>query len=454
MIQKLFGTSGIRGVTNIEFTPELAFEIGLALATLTNSGKIMVGHDTRVSSHMLEHSLISGLLTGGSTVYRLGLTPTPLLAFVTRELKANAGAMITASHNPPEYNGIKLFNADTMAFDLVQQDRIEDIIRKRIFRRVSWQNIGVTTSLDMSHRYVEAFTKRVSLDKKWRIVLDPGCGATCHIAPLMFRKLGCEVITVNAQPDGFFPGRSPLPQPESLQSLCRIVKSLDADLGVAYDGDGDRMTVVDENGDFSPFDQTLAVFASHTVKKNEGILVTNVETSMCFEKMVESHGGNTVRTKIGDVYIATAIRQHKAIFGGEPSGAWIHPQHHFCPDGVLSSILLLKTLEEENKTLSSLISEVPKYPIIRRSVTCPNDIKLMIMKKLRSSKTTFFPDIREESTIDGLRLILKEGWILIRPSGTEPLIRITVEAESKEKANKIMGKGLKYVEKLFNEGNT
>ena len=454
MKQKLFGTSGIRGVINVDLTPMLALDVGLAVATYTDAGKIAVGHDTRISCPMLEHSLVSGLLAGGSTVYRLGLTPTPLLAFLTREFKANAGVMITASHNPPEYNGIKLFNADSMAYDERQQNQIEEIIRNKGFRRPSWQNIGTTTSQDESHRYLEAVQKTVKLEKKWRVVLDPGCGATCHIAPALFRMLGCEVMAVNAQPDGFFPGRSPLPEAEFLQQLCQMVKSFHADIGIAYDGDGDRMVAIDENGALAPFDQILAAFASHTVRENKGgIVVTNVEASMCFERMVEPYGGEIVRTKVGDVHVAAAIKRHKAVFGGEPSGAWIHPQHHFCPDGVLSSILLLKILEEKNKSLSSLVSEVPHYPIIRRGVTCPNDVKPEVMENLESSLPALFPETREESTIDGVRLTLKKGWILIRPSGTEPLVRLTVEAESEVMAREIMNKGLKLVEKLIKETN-
>jgi phosphoglucosamine mutase len=448
--KKLFGTSGIRGVVNVNLTPMLALEVGLAVATHTKSGNIVVGHDTRVSSPMMEHSLISGLLGGGSNVCMLGLTPTPLLAFLTRELNAKAGVMITASHNPPEYNGIKLFNTDSLAFDDGQQNQIEEIIRNKLFTRPSWQNIGTVTSLDESHRYLKAIQKNVVLEKKWRVILDPGCGATCNIAPTLFRMLGCDVITMNAQPDGFFPGRLPLPEPESLQYLCQMVKNLHADVGIAYDGDGDRMVAIDEKGAFAPLDQILAAFASHVVRMNNGgIVVTNLESSMCFEKMVESYGGVVVRTKVGDVRVAAAIKRHTAVFGGEPCGAWIHPQHHFCPDGILSSILLLKTLEEVNKTLSSFVSDVPHFPMIRREVTCPDDVKSKVIENLESRLPSLFPEHKKVSTIDGVRLTLKEGWVLIRPSGTEPLLRLTVEAESKEEAEKTMKKCLKMVEKLI-----
>jgi len=449
---KLFGTSGVRGVVNVDLTPTLALNVGLALATYINSGKVAIGHDTRVSSPMLEHSLISGLLAGGSTVIRLGLTPTPLLAFLTREIRADAGVMITASHNPPEYNGIKLFNKDGMAYDEKQQNQIEEIVESGRFKRSSWQKIRTTTTVDESRRYLEAIQKTVKLEKEWRVLLDPGCGATCQVAPVLFRMLGCKVTAINSQPDGFFPGRSPEPDAESLQSLSEMITRLRADLGIAYDGDGDRMVAIDENGVFAPLDQVLAAYASHVVKAHEGgVVVTNVEASMCVEKMVNPNGGKVVRTKVGDAYIASAVKQHKAVFGGEPCGAWIHPQYHYCPDGILSSVLLLKTLEEENKTLSSFVSEAPQYPIFRENLACPNEAKSKIMEKMEKVLPSLFAETEEKSAIDGVRLTFKNGWVLIRPSGTEPIIRVTAEAESEKEAKEITDKSVRLVKKMIKE---
>ncbi len=450
--QRLFGTSGIRGIFNVDLTPRLALDIGLALATYTSAGEIVIGHDTRVSSPLLQYSVISGLLSGGSRVYKLGLTPTPLLAFLTRELKADAGVMITASHNPPEYNGIKLFNSDSTAYNKEKQREIENIINKKHFKRSGWQDVKTPTSLDETQRYLEAIHKAVKLERRWRVVLDPGCGATCHVAPALFRMLGCKVTAINSQPDGFFPGRSPAPEPETLQPLCEIMSQLHADIGFAYDGDGDRMVVIDEEGVLAPPDQTLTAYASYLVKKHKGgVVVTSVEASMCLEKMIELHHGKVVRTKVGDVEIATAVKGHKALFGGEPCGAWIHPQHHYCPDGVLSSALLLKALENENKNLSSFVSEVPHYPILREKLPCPNRAKSVVIRDLEKTLPSLYTEIEEKLTIDGLRLTLKNGWILVRPSGTEPLIRITVEAESVKEAENIMEKSLRQVKKSVEE---
>jgi len=452
MQQKLFGTSGIRGIVNRELTPEIVVKIGLAVATATNSGKVIVAYDTRTSSPMIEHSLTAGLQAGGSTVYRLGLLPTPTLAYLTRALKADTGIMITASHNPPQYNGLKLFNQDTTAYNEEQQNQIEKTIKSNTYERTTWQNIDAARSIDESTRYLQMIQKSVKLNKTWNVVIDPGCGATSQIAPLIFRSLGCKVTALNTQPNGFFPGRSPEPEAKSLQQLCQTVKHLRADLGVAYDGDGDRMVAVDENGMLASFNQILAAYAAYMVRKQAGgIIVTNMEASQCIETMTELHDGKVVRTRVGDVYVAAAVKRHKAIFGGEPCGAWIHPQFHFCPDGILSSILILKALEEENKNLSSFVSEAPRYPTSRRDLICPEQGKSVVMKKLEKTLSTALPRAKEKVSLDGIRLTLENGWILVRPSGTEPLIRITVEADSEKMAEEIMEKGVNTVEKLIKE---
>jgi len=450
--QRLFGTSGIRGIFNADLTPKLALDIGLALASYTDAGEVVLGRDTRVSSPLLEHSVTSGLLAGGSEAQTLGLTPTPVLAFLTKELKADAGLMITASHNPPEYNGIKVFNSDSMAYDEEEQREIEEIINHKIFKRARWQDIRAPISLDETHRYREAIKKTVELERRWRVVLDPGCGATCHVAPSLFRMLGCKVTVINGQPDGFFPGRGPVPDLETLRPLCEVVKHLHMDMGIAYDGDGDRMVVIDERGALAPLDQTLSAYASHLIKKHEGdVVVTTVEASMCLEKTIEPLHGRVVRTRVGDVEVANAVKRHKAIFGGEPCGAWIHPQLHYCPDGILSSVLLLKALEDEGKNLSSFISDVPRYPTLRRKLPCSHEAKSGVMEDIEEALPSIYPGIEEKLDIDGVRLNLKNGWILVRPSGTEPLIRITAEAESVEEAENIMEKGIKQVKKSVEE---
>lgn len=449
MNSKLFGSSGVRGLVNVDLTPVLAAKVGMALATFSEAEKALVARDTRVSGLMLEKALVSGLLAGGVKAYCLGVLPTPVLAYLTRKLGADIGVMITASHNPPQYNGIKIFSGDGMAYEEKSQDEIEKIIANESFRLASWQNVGESTQIDESYQYMKMISKKVELHKKWRVVVDPGCGATYNIAPTIFKNLGCKVTAINAQPDGFFPARSPEPNSESLKSLTRLVPELGADVGVAYDGDGDRVAFIDEKGDFVDFDNVLAAYAAYAVKKSGGgTVVTNVEASMCVEKMVEAYGGKVVRAKVGDVYVAEMMKKHDALFGGEPCGAWIHPQFFYCPDGILSSMLLLKALEEERMKLSELIAKTPKYVTLRENVQCRNEVKHKVVEEAGESLKTVFPAYKDLSRVDGVRLALENGWVLVRSSGTEPLVRVTVEGESLNAAKEIMKAALRHVERL------
>lgn len=452
MKSKLFGSSGVRGLVNVDLTPVLVAKIGLAISTFSKAEKILVGRDTRVSGLMVENALVSGLLAGGVKVDCLGIVPTPVLAYLTGELGADAGVMITASHNPPQYNGIKIFNGEGVTYNEESQDEIERILENGSFRLADWRNIGEASFVDESCLYIEMISKNVKLTKEWHVIVDPGCGATCYTGPVLLESLGCKITAINAQPDGFFPGRSPEPNSESLKSLAKIVKDLGGDIGVAYDGDGDRVAFVDEGGCFVDFDRVLAAYAACVVERSSGgVVVTNVEASMCIERMVEERGGKVVRAKVGDVYVAEAMKRCDAIFGGEPCGAWIHPEFHFCPDGILSSVLLLKALENEDKVLSEFVSEVPRYQTLRENVACKNEVKHEVMEKVEGGLRAVFPSCRQVSMVDGVRLSLEDGWVLVRASGTEPFIRLTVEGESLKAAEGIMEKGVVLVRGFIGE---
>jgi phosphoglucosamine mutase len=230
--------------------------------------------------------------------------------------------------------------------------------------------------------------------------------------------------------------------------LANIVRESGADLGVGYDGDGDRVAFVDEEGHFVDFDRGLAAYAAHAVKKaGRGVVATNVEASMCVERMVEAQGGRVVRTRVGDIYVSEAVGKHKAVFGGEPCGAWIHPQFHYCPDGILSSMLLLKALEDENKRLSEFVSDVPEFPTLRENVGCGNEFKYGVVEKVGEGLKAAFLAYEDFSEADGVRLAIDDGWILLRASGTEPVLRLTVEGESLNAAKAIMETGLRLVRK-------
>jgi len=442
---KLFGSSGIRGLVNVDLTPFLAVKVGLAIGTYVKSGKIFVGRDTRLSGVTLENALVSGLMACGVDVHCFGILPTPVLAYLTGRLSADAGLMITASHNPPQYNGIKIFDCEGLSYNEKKQSEIEEIIKSESFRLAEWNNLGKVVFDGGSHLYSGIIQKSVRLQKKWHVVIDSGCGATSQMAPAIFRSLKCKVTSINTNPDGFFTGRAPEPKAESLKSTAKILQELEADIGVAYDGDGDRVAFIDENGNFVDFDRVLASYASHVISKCSGkekTFVTTVEASMCVDKAVEAQGGKVVRTKVGDVYVAEAVKGLNAVFGGEPCGAWIHPEFHQCPDGLISSVLLLKALEENGKSLSEFVSETPSYPIIRKSIPCKNETKYDVVERTKELVKSHFSGYTQLLNVDGFRLAFEDGWVLVRASGTEPIVRLTVEGESLKVAERIMEKTL------------
>ena len=445
---KLFGSSGVRGLANVDLTPLLACKVGSAVAAHAKAKKAVVARDTRVSGSMLEDALVSGLLSSGTDVLLAGMVPTPVLAYAAKALGADVGFMLTASHNPPQYNGIKVFNGDSLSYTDEDQTAVEEIVADDRFLLTDWRSLGETTPVDASKVYMEMALKAVALRRRWRVVVDPGCGATFNVAPAMLKAMGCKVTALNAQPDGYFPARKSEPTAESLQDLANVVKVLGADVGIAFDGDGDRVAFVDEDGFFVNFDRSLAAYAAYALKRSGGgVVVTNVEASMCVETMAEAQGGRVIRTRVGDIYVSEAIKREGAVFGGEPCGAWVHPQHHFCPDGPLSAALFLAALEDEGKSVSEFIGKVPEYITLRENIACKNELKYEAVEKLGAALKLAFPAYTDFSTVDGVRLALKNGWLLVRASGTEPLIRLTVEGESLAVANDITEKATALIKK-------
>ncbi len=435
---KLFGSSGVRGLANVDLTPSLACKVASAVATHANAKRAVVAKDTRISGDMLEAALVSGLQSCGVEVYLAGMVPTPVCAYATKTLCADVGFMLTASHNPPPYNGIKVFNKEGLSYAETDQDAVEKIVSDRKFSLADWRRLGAVKTVDAAEVYLKMAQKAVHLKKSWNVVVDPGCGAAFNVGPRMFKALGCKVTALNAQPDGHFPARKSEPNAETLKDLSATVKALGADIGIAFDGDADRVAFVDEKGVFVNFDRSLAAYGAYMLKRaGRGSIVTTIEASMAVETMANKHGGHVIRTRVGDIYVSEVISQQGAVFGGEPCGAWIQPQIHLCPDGPLSSALFLAALESEGKTVSQFVGEVPEYITKRVNFQCRNHQKYLLIEQLEPMLKAAFPEYTDYATVDGARLALKNGWLLVRASGTEPLIRLTVEGESELAAKDI-----------------
>lgn len=440
---KLFGTSGIRGEFNLEITAELALKVGKSLGSyLGNKGKVVLGYDTRTTNQILDQAICAGLLESGIDVVKIGMVPTPLVGFATENLDADAGVMLTASHNPSQYNGIKIWNRNGMAYTPSQEEEIENIYNNKLYKSVNWDEVGnLTYNNKIKNDYINALLGLVDIKPGLKVVIDCASGAGSEISPLVFRKAGCEVTTLNSQVDGFFPGRNPEPNKENLQSLMKTVLAIGADLGIGHDGDADRMITVDEKGNISPFDSLLSLIS----KSFGGKVITTVDAGLCMDEVLASVGGEVVRTKVGDVSVAEAIIQENATFGGEPSGTWLHPDFSMCPDGILSGLRMAEIVSKEGK-LSKLLDEIPKYPNFREKVVCSKEAKIKVMENMEKLLSDAFDDIIGINTIDGVRLTFKDGsWVLVRPSGTENYVRITLESKVEKRAIFIRDKCLKII---------
>ena len=430
--KKLFGTSGIRGLIGSEVTCELALNVGKSLAYyLGNEGTVVIGYDTRTTNEMLEQAICAGLLESGVDVVKIGMVPTPLVGYATEKLDADAGVMLTASHNPSPYNGIKLWNKNGMAYTSDQESKIEEIYANKDYISVTWDKIGkLSVNEEIKGKYIDDLVDMVDIKEGFKVVIDCASGAGSEISPLVFRKAGCEVTTLNSQPDGFFPGRNPEPNAENLQTLMKTVVAIGADLGIAHDGDADRMITVDEKGNVSPFDSLLALIS----KEFDGDIVTTVDAGLCMDESVK---GEVLRTKVGDVNVAEVIIEKDAAFGGEPSGTWLHPDFCMCPDGILSGLRMAEIVSRDGK-LSELLAQIPSYPNIREKITCSKEAKIKAMENMEELLKDAFDDIRDVNSIDGVRLTFEDGsWVLVRPSGTEDYIRITLEARDEVRAESI-----------------
>jgi phosphoglucosamine mutase len=367
--------------------------------------------------------MVSGLLSAGSKCYDAGLVPTPTLAFATRNF--DAGVMITASHNPPNYNGIKIFNPDGSSYLSGQQIELERMLAGPL-PTASWQDMpeDCLPYQEAINEHIEHIMEQVTLSRAVRVVVDCDCGAASVITPVLLRKMGCDVVGLNSHPSAFYPHDAE-PTAENLVDLARVCRELKT-VGIAHDGDADRMMAVDEKGRFIPGDKLLVLLARWVQAKQ---VVTTVDASM----LIEDLGLHAERTRVGDTYVSEQLIAG-GDFGGEPSGAWVFPKNSLCPDGIYAAAALAAIASSES--LASLADSVPQYPIVRGSV--PNDGRPMDVDRLKRMMQP-----KDVSSIDGLKFTLNDGWVLIRASGTEPKVRITAEARTEARARQLFDLAVK-----------
>ncbi len=438
--RKLFGTNGIRGLVNIELTPEMAIKVGCAIGTFFGRKNLLLGFDARTSGNMLAKAVISGLTATGCNVFFAGMAPTPALQFAVKNHKMDGGVIITASHNPPEYNGIKVIWSDGIETSHEQETEIENIYFDNKLVFAQWDQLGTVRDLSaINDEYIQAIKKHVNIkkiaEKHFHVVVDAANSVGGLTAPPLLRELGCKITTINANIDGTFPGRLPEPRPESLTDLSSIVKAIGADMGVAFDGDADRSIFTDENGTIYWGDKTFAVVIKQFLTKNSGAkIITPVSSSTLIKDTVQAYKGELIWTKVGSVTVSQKMKELDAKLGGEENGGIFYGPHQAVRDGAMTTALLLDIMAQTGKKLSALVAEQPQYFIEKGKIECPDEKKEPLLKKI-------VEQVKGENinTLDGVKIWFSDNSaILIRPSGTEPVFRLYAEAKNQEKALKLV----------------
>lgn len=436
-MNRLFGTDGVRGIANKELTPDLAFRLGFAGAKVLTGEKshkpmILVGSDTRISSGMLESSLVAGITSAGADAFLAGVIPTPGIAYLTRKYQCDAGIMISASHNSFEFNGLKFFASTGYKLPDHVEDQIEEIVRtyKEEDARPIGNQIGHRIQKANSARdYAEHLKRRMSVDLSgMKIALDCANGASYHIAPGIFTDLGAEIVAIGIEPDG-----------ENINLNCgstdlirleQTVRREGCDIGIAFDGDADRMLAIDENGVFVDGDGIIAIIAAgmqeRGVLRDNNLCVT-VMSNLGLDIFAESRDINLIKTKVGDRYVLEEMLKSGVSVGGEQSGHIILLEHSTTGDGILSALALLKTLHYSDQRLSEARLMMKPLPQVLKNARIPNDHKAEAM----ADEDVLAAIAQEEATLKN------KGRILIRPSGTEPLIRVMIEGEDQKGIDKM-----------------
>lgn len=429
---RLFGTDGVRGVANSELTAELAYKLGRAGAYVLagetrHIPKILVGMDTRISGHMLEAALVAGICSVGAEAVCLGIVPTPAVAYLTRLYCADAGIVISASHNPFEFNGIKFFDSKGYKLPDAIEDQIESLIFSDNYQLPSptGDKVGIKSIMENAlEDYITYLKETTAVDLSGiKIAVDCANGAAYKAAPVLFTQLGADVSVINNEPDGININKNC--GSTHIEGLQDFVQRCGADIGLAFDGDADRVLAVDENGSFVDGDRIMAVIGLELKKKNRLVkdtIVATVMSNLGLDIMAFSHGLNIAKTKVGDRYVLEEMLDKGYILGGEQSGHVIFLEHNTTGDGLLTALNLLDAMKSTCLKLSQLTSVMQVFPQVIKNARVKNQNKHRYL---------------EDEIIAGLCRELEsefhgEGRVLIRPSGTEPLVRVMIEGKDKE----------------------
>jgi phosphomannomutase/phosphoglucomutase len=448
---KLFGSNGVRGVANEEFTLELASCLAASAGSLLGK-EIGVGRDGRTTSPMFRDAIVSALLSIGCNVHDFGLITTPGLQFMVREKGMDGGVMVTASHNPPQFNGVKMIYNDGVEVPKPLEAEIEELVAKGGPPKCEWNEVGMVFHHEHIETYTDSVISHVDIDAireaELSVALDLGNGAAVLTAPVVASKLGCKLYTINTEIDGSFPGRGSEPTPDNLIDLKELIRATGSHLGIGYDGDGDRSIIIDENADAVWGDKTLSLVAQEFMKTRPGeTLVTAISSSPSIEGVVAKYGGKVHWTKVGSVLVSRAMVENGYRIGGEENGGIMYGPHLEVRDGSMVLALMLHYIATRKMPLSELIAEQPKLFKDKDKTLCPNHLKDEALELLVTKV-----DAPEINTMDGVKLVYGDGsWILFRPSGTEPVFRLYAESVSEERVKELIESHKEIVKKVVEE---
>jgi len=426
--------SGARGIIGESMTPHLALQYGLALGAFLGGGKVVVGGDTRTSHDALKSAAVAGLLSAGCDVIDIGICPTPTIGIAIRHNRARGGIGVTASHNPLEWNGLKLFNDKGEFVTPTQYEVFRRVLAMPLQTLEDWRKVGKLTRDDSAiGMHIKTVMKlkfiqpRKIRSRKFKVVIDCVNGAGSHAGPELLRRLGCRVIAINDIPDGRFP-RGPEPLPKNLGQLKKRVKQEKADIGFALDPDADRLAIVSEKGVAIGEEHTLALALYAVLSHKRGPVVVNMSTSRMCQDVAEQFGCKFLRSKVGEANVVDVMRRKHAVAGGEGNGGVILPASHYGRDSLVGMALVLQHLAATRKTVSEAMTEYPNYVIVKDKGELPDDfdIKLERLKKKLTDVTI--------NEADGIRIDYPDSWVHIRMSNTEPIYRLISEALTKKRA--------------------
>jgi phosphoglucosamine mutase len=450
MNKPLFGTSGVRGVVNQDLTPELCKNVARALGTVLPQGSaVCVATDSRLSRELIKNAVTEGLTECGINVAHLGIAPTPALALLTREIGFDAGIMITASHNPPEFNGIKLFNSDSIGYSRAQEEEIEKIYYDGSFRTGRTGAVeAVPRMRDRYFEYLKTLIRGWDFNLGLKLMIDPGNGAASGIASEIFEKLGFKVIPVNDFPDGRFPGRSSEPKEDTLQGTIKFLRQKNADLAICFDGDADRVVFCDQKG-FLGFNEMIAFISRHAIRSSgKKLVATTVETGMLLDIAVQDLGATVIRGKVGDVYAAYLARDNNAALGVESVGVYILPEAGYYPESIFAAITLLSSIKHVSE-IRDFFKTLPPLHYDKDKVECPNDLKTATMEAVKQRSADLHATGMND--LDGLRFEFGDAWMLIRASGTEPAIRVLAESRQAARTGELITNGVSIIKETLKE---